>query len=522
MVAVSQWTVLVNSSSAALSKVLNVAVLLWMHQHLLKRIAPEEYSLYPAILGLTVFLPLLATLLTSGLGNFVMQAYATADHDRIGQIVSTMFPLLAGAGLIVLGLGLLAAWHADVLLNVDLQRLSDARRMLVLMVLPVALSFVTAPFSCGLWVRQKFVSINAVELGSEILRAALLLVLLLGVSTRVLWLAVASSAALTCKLLALQLLSRRALPSLRLGRSTFHAPTAGALCLFGAWSLLGQLADKLRAGMHPLILKTFATAADVATFNIGWIFYNQIYLAEYLVTRPLQPPLTALHAQGDRRRLASAYLRGGRYGLWATLLVVAPLWLYRQEFVLLYAGPAYAAAASVLGLLLLAFPLEYGNNMMVRLAYASGVLRPWAWRILVIQLLVLLTTLFVVARLRAGAVGAAATTIGVTALAQPLVMWPLGWRLAGVSAAAWLRQTLLPGLLPALAGGLAWLAAREVLPITTWPRLLADGALGAIVYVCAVAAVGLGTSETHRLLDLLGHGWARLRPRPAVPVEVEP
>ena len=502
-------TVVINSASGVTAKALNVVILLWLHQHLLKRITPEEYSLYPVILGLMVFPPILATLLTSGLGRYVLEAYVQGDERGVRRVVSTMLPFLLAAGLVVLAGGWWAAWRIDAWLRLEPERVWDARLMLGMMIVPVAVSFPVSPFSCGLWVRQKFVWINSIELGGEILRAALLLTLLLGVNTRVIWVATATMISQVVKLLVLMYASRRAVPALRWRWRDFHWPTARALTRFGFWSLIGQCADQIRAGAHPLILKNLSTAASVATFNIGWIFFHQIGLLEYIVTRPLQPALTALHAAGDRERLRRAYLCGGRYGLWGTMLLVLPLLVYRTEFVTLYAGAHYIEAGAILGLLLLTFPLEYGNNMMARLAYASGELRPWAWRMLLVQLLTVAGAVLLVGRLHMGAFGAALATLVVIAVAQPLLFWPLGLRMAGVSWREWFVATLWPGLLPGVFGIAAWYAPKMLMTVDSWPSLIACSAAGAGIYCLAVLTLGLSPGERRQLAAAL----ARVRKR---------
>jgi O-antigen/teichoic acid export membrane protein len=505
----SRRTVVINSASGVLAKAVNAAILLWLHQYLLKRITPEEYSLYPVILGLMVFPPVLATLLTSGLGRYVLEAYVQGDERGVRRVVSTMFPFLLGTGLALLAGGWCAAWRIDAWLRLAPERVWDARLMLGMMIVPVALSFPVSPFSCGLWVRQKFVWINIIELGGEILRAVLLLVLLLGVDTRVIWVAAATMVSQVAKLLTMQYASRRALPALKLRWRDYDWNMARALTGFGLWSLIGQCAERIRAGAHPLILKNLATATDVATFNIGWIFFNQISLLEYIVTRPVQPGLTALHALGDRARLRRAYLCGGRYGLWGTMLLVIPLLVYRREFVSLYAGVNYVQAGTILAVLLLTFPLEYGNNMMARLAYASGELRPWAWRMLAVQILTVIAALLLVGQLHLGAFGAALATLAVTALAQPLLFWPLGLRMAGARWREWFRATLLPGLLPGAVGAAAWYAPKLLIEVNSWLILLACTAVGAVVYVLAVARLGLRSGERREIVAAL----MRLRQR---------
>lgn len=50
-VEISKRLVLINSGSSVLAHLVNISILLWLHQYLLRRISPEEYSLYPVIVS---------------------------------------------------------------------------------------------------------------------------------------------------------------------------------------------------------------------------------------------------------------------------------------------------------------------------------------------------------------------------------------------------------------------------------------------------------------------------------------
>ena len=54
---ISKRLVMVNSASSILAKMINVSVLVWLHQYLLSRISPEEYSLYAVLVSIVVLLP---------------------------------------------------------------------------------------------------------------------------------------------------------------------------------------------------------------------------------------------------------------------------------------------------------------------------------------------------------------------------------------------------------------------------------------------------------------------------------
>jgi len=509
-VPISKRLVLINSASSLATRFVNVAVLVWLQQYLLRRISPEEYALYPVLLSVMTVLPLVSFALTSGLRRYVVEAYAVGDEERVTQIVSTMLPVLAGTAAVILAAGWVFSWHVDRVLTITPQRLWDARIMMALMVFGFAMGLALSPFEVGLYVRQRFVLANLIMIGGELVRIALLFALLFGVSARVLWVVVASVSARLSALLITQAISRRLVPALRFRRNALRWATVKELTRFSAWSFVSQIAGAIRTGSGPIILNKLATATDVTCLYLGAMFQRQIQQAVQPIWTPLEPALTAMHATGDRARLARTYLRGGRYALWAALFLAVPLIVYRRELMLLYVGSRYLQAATVMGLLLLGFPLTYGNVMLLRLAYATAQPGPVARRQIALQLVSLGLALYFVGVRGMGAVGCALAALLAAAILQPALMWPLGLRMAGVPFTTWARQTLGPGLLPAVAGLGVWIALERLIQPTGWVPLGVCAGLGATCYVVVLFSLALKPYERDELRQALGLVRSRL------------
>ena len=260
---------MINSASSLATRMLSISVLVWLQQYLLKRIEPAEYALLPVLYSVMMFAPLITTILTSGLGRYIVEAYARHDDERVTQITSTMFPILCGAGLLFLAAGWTLAWHIGSVLDIEPEYLWDARVMMALLMFSAAIRLPVAPFGTGLFVRQKFVLQNLIQVGAEVFRLSLLFILLLGVSTRVLWVITAAVSAGMIGLIVRTTISRRLVPTLRFRPSHIHWPIARELTSFGGWSFVAQVASTIRTGADALILNKLATPLDVSCFHLG-------------------------------------------------------------------------------------------------------------------------------------------------------------------------------------------------------------------------------------------------------------
>ena len=508
-VEINRWRVLLNSGSTVLTYLIGVTVVIWLQQHLLRRIGPEEYAIYPVVLGLVALLPPVATVLLGGLGRYAVEAYARGDEARLTELVSSAFPLLAAVGGTLLGLAGIVAWQADALLNIAPPWLNDARLMLLLLATSLAVRVTLMPFGLGLYVRQNFVGLSLLGLGSQAVRLTLLLVLL-SMSTRVLWVAVAAAGAEVTSAVIQTVVSRSLVPALRFRFGAFRWAAVRDLAAYGTWNAVSQLAGLARTTVQPLILIHFGTAMDVTCFGLGVMLMAEIQRLTVVVTGPLQPPLTAMHATGDYAGLQRAYLRGNRYALWAILLIVSPLIIYRREAVTLYLGENYLLAAGVMACLLAVMPLQYSNIMFFYWAAASARLRGVALRQLGVQSMTLLAAFYMVAQLKLGAMGSATAVLAAGCLSAPLVWWPQGRRISGVSAGEWLRKTIAPGILPAIAGIAVWLLLRQIVRPASWLSL---GACVFVGFACYLAVLLIFCLQPHEREDVK-HIWRTVRSRP--------
>lgn len=502
-VEISKRLVLVNSASSVAARLVNVTVLFWLHQHLLKRVPPQEYAIYPVVLAVMAFAPVFTTVFTGGISRYVVDAYARGDRDAVVGTVSSIFPVLVGCALVFLGGGLVFARYADTVLNVADELLWDARLMLLLMFASVAVEVVLTPYNLGMYVRQKFVLLNLIQVGMQLVRITILFALLFGVSTRVLWVVVATVSATLLAQIPKLLLSRRLVPELKFSWSHFTWARTRELVSFGFWVSGGQIAHTILTNADPIILNRFATPTDVGAFHVGSMFDRQIRQMNRIAGAPILPMLTAMHATGASERLRRAYLRGARYTLWVVLLMGVPLVVFREEFVNLYAGSRYASAATVILLLLGVYPIGFANVMLSKLAIAMARVREYFTRTIFIQVLNLGLTLYLVGVLDMGAVGSALSTFCTSVGSHVLLLWPLAMRLTGLSFGRAFRETVVPGCLPGAACAVVCLFLRELRSPDSWPWLVLWGAVGATAYMGALLGLSLRPEDRKDLGALL-------------------
>lgn len=488
---------LVNGLSQVVARVLNLSVLVWLQQYLLRRISPEEYSLFPVIMSAIFFMPLLTSFMNVGLTRHVTEAYAKGDNDQVTTFVSSMFPFILGAGLFMMLIGIGFSLHVDQFLNIPDGRSDEATLMMLLLVITLGVDFIFFPFRIGFNLKQRFVLLNIMRLVRDLLRMLILLILLFCVSTSVIWVVLATAISTILSVLVEVWFSRRLVPALTFRLSMVRLSEVIEPLTFGWWSFVSQAAQQIKRSSDPIILNLFSTPLEVTCFFLGSMIGNNLNSMIHLFLIPLQPQLIAMYVSGNRQRIRSAYYRINKYMMWATVLVVAPLIIFRNEIVVLYVGVEYIKAATVLMLILIPLPLYVSNVMIMRIAPAINQVRSTTSRELLSECVNMGLTIYFVAALHIGALGSALATCLVGIISQVVLFIPLSVTLLNIEVKQWLTQTLLPGLMPGMMSCVIWIVLEKYYSPQTWMSL-AFCALGGGVFYCLILLI-FGLKDFERL-----------------------
>jgi O-antigen/teichoic acid export membrane protein len=470
-VIISKRLVAVNSVSSVLARVVNFVVLLWVYQYLLRHLSAAEFAILPLVTSLMVFGPLFFSFFIGGIARYMVDAYAKDDIEGMRRVTSSLFPVLLGAAAVLLPAGLYFATHIDSVFNVAPGMVEQTRLMFTLLLLSFTFQTVIIPFTSAYAVSQRYYEKNLIDVARDLLRAGLTVALLVILGPSVFWVVVATVLAETCASLLMLARSFRIVPELGFEWRLFSFRLAREMTSFGFWTTLDRLGAILHTHAATLVLNLTGTPAEVTAYYIGATFFRQIESTIKLAAMPLLPVVTAMNALGDMDRLGAAVLRGGRYALWAALIVAVPLAIYADIFVMLYTGPDYGITA---------------------------------WVIVLFQILGFVLMLVFAQGLDLGAIGVTLALVAVTIGSQLAYFWGLCLRLTGRSFGEFAATTLLRGMLPAAVGAIAWTALRLAMPPETWGALITQGVIGACVYVLALLGLCLDLGEKRDLHHVIG------------------
>ncbi len=501
---VSKRLVVINSASSVIARLINFAVLMWVYQYLLKRLPAEEFAVLPVVTSLMVFAPLFFSFFIGGISRYTIDAYAKGDFTEARRILSSLFPVLLLAAAVFLPAGLLLAANIEKVLNIAPQMVGDARIMLTLLLVCFTYEMTVVPYKVAYAVRQRYLELNLLEVMRDLIRAVLVVVFLLTINSAVIWVVVATFIAEMVLVTVTLVRSRKLVPELYFDRHLFSFSRAREMINFGVWTTLGRLGSIMYTNAATIVLNLHGTAVDVTSYHIGATFFRQLQSTINLAAQPLQPAITAMNALADKRRLASTVLRGGRYALWVSMILAAPLIVYADAFIHLYLGDNYSKASMIIVLFMVMFPFTQPTILLPITATAMARVRAFFLPAFLFQFGGLGLMLIFVTWLGMGAIGVTLALTIITIGSQLGYFWWFSLRLTETSFATFATEVLWRGLLPAGVGTVVWVGLRLIAAPDTWVRLIGFGAAGALVYVIVLLMFCLNSSERADLRRVLG------------------
>lgn len=502
-VVISKRLVLINSLSGVVCRILRVTIIAWLYQHLLKRVSTDEFSVYALIMALMVFAPLFSTLFTSGVSRYIIDACARKDDKEVKRIVSSIVPILFLWSLSFWIFGGLFVWQVDRILSIPPAYVFDAKLMLALLFFEFGVQIFLVPFLSGFHVRQKFVLLNNIKIVGELFRIGLLMWLMYGVGTQVLWVVLSTVTTNLLVIFTCVWISVKLLPTLKFERKLFELKTASKLFSFGFWSTLNQLAYMLYISGDILILNKLSTPLDVTNFKLGTEFYVQIVALAQVAVTAFIPALTAMNATQDIDRLGRWYIKGSQYCLWASMIIACPLIVYGDIVIKFYAGSTYNSATFIMIWFLFLLPFTQSIRLISPLAVAKAKLQMLSIANISVQLVKLGVTLVFVYYLGLGGKGCAISSFLVVAISCIAVYWPLSTRLTSTNLKRYYFEVIWLGLLPTVGTLVVAYLLRSYQTPNNWFDLIVHFGLCGVSYAIILFLFCLKQNQRNELLKAL-------------------
>ncbi|MDP3518322.1 MAG: oligosaccharide flippase family protein [Pseudohongiella sp.] len=472
-----------NIVSSIGAKILYLATRFSLPPIILASISLEEYGLWAIAFILIAYLGMGAFGVSNVYVRYVAQYHADGETDRIGDLLSTglmLVTLFAVVTLIALwfGLPVVLTWF-----SIPEHLLQTAFVLLFGTVAVFMLDLSLGAFVYVLTGLQKIVLQNRIWIASFLLETVLVVVfMLMGLGVLGLLYAFALRYALSISLSVWACF--RALPGLRISPLRFNRAHLNLYIHFGGILQISGLLGMFLRSVEKLIAGLFIGVHAVGLFDIAQKFPVMTTSIPSSINASCLPTMTQMHVQGRQQEVSHLYLGSARQVNLLTGFFMGLMAAFAAPLITAWLGadPDLALAPLILSCFTLPFQLNVVTGAASNIYRATGqpareLLYPLSQLLLV---LVLTGTGFAVFGVQVGVIVASVAT---SMILSALLYCAYTNRYMNISQLVFLRQVLLPGVIPYLTG-----FALFVL-FTPWLASVVDSRTGSLLVVLTAGTV---------------------------------
>jgi len=443
-------------------------------------------------------------LLELGLGGttvvFVARHASTSDDGALNRTVNTSFVVLSALGVVALIVAVALSAVLPGAIHVSGHLRGDARWLLILLGLDMAVSIPMDTFGGGLIALQRYDLLNFTLIAVSVSQAISWVLILtngggliaLGITTIVI-----SLAGQFTRLV----LFRRLLPNLKLSRRMVDWSLLRTYAPLSAWNAIGDFLESFLLYLNVLILSLVRNVGTAGMFSVGERMAMLGGKLSFPMSDAYFPHIAELSGKDDVVAVKEAAILGSRLVTGATIPLCLVTGILAQSALRVWVGPAFEGVTPAVRILTVTGALESMAIMMRTTLIGSAA--PKVPALTVVAQTVVDVTLAVVLGIHLGMIGVALASLIATVVYVGTLV-PIACRKLTISPFS-LFNGLARSHLVALvvAGAVGWSLSRPLLTyVSSHGRFAGLGLLAttgvAILAVYLVIFVFAGLSRTER------------------------
>jgi len=459
----------------------------------------SAYGLWVLAASITFYFSMLNLGYGYALVKYVAEFRAHRDARSLNEVMSTMFFVFAGIGLIAFALAAVIALNLQNLFNVSADQVATGRTVLLVISAYIALGFPFSVFGALMNGFQRKYLNGIIGMSTSILVAIVnVVVLLMGYG--LVELVIATTAVRILSYFGYRLNAYRVFPALRVNAGYVRLSRLKELTGFSAYMMLIDLANKLNYATDTVVIGIFMNTLAVAIWAVAQRLIELTQRLTDQLNGALFPVVVDSATLGNVDRLKVVLLQGTRLSLAMVLPIATGLALLAEPVVLLWVGPQFTASIPIIHILAAVVTFRVGNATATTLLKGAGHHRLLALSNLGIGVANVALSVFLVRKY--GLQGVAAGTLIPLSLVSIFVLFPAACRRAGISIAEAVVSGVWPAIWPAVCMAAFLAFSRKYFApgfISTVVQAVSAGLLYAILFL----SLAIGRTERNWYLAKL-------------------
>jgi O-antigen/teichoic acid export membrane protein len=502
------WNLVAGTATRYLLLAVNVCLGIFLMPYTMRHLGTTEYGLWMLVASITAYFQLLDLGYGSGLLRHLAAADAQGDVALVNRLLSTFVIVYAGIGLLAgAGIASLAVWALPRFPRLAPAQITEARFVLAVLGVRVALGFPMTVFGAAITARQRFALTNIVAIAAALLSGALTFaVLALGYRVRAV--VVGSTAVSLASYVAYAWAARRAFPELKLRASAFSTPLVRRVTAFSIYTFVIDVAVQINFNVDNVVIGAAIGTAAVAVFAVALRladFQRQVCNQLNGLMFPIVVRFNTSDESRALERLRAMMIDGTRIALTLVFGVTVCLMTFAEPLISRWMGPGFGASVLPLYVLAVAGVVLVGQGPADNILLGTGRHRLVAYVALGEALTNLVLSVVLVRYY--GILGVAIGTAVPVVLANALILLPAACRQVQLTLRTFIRTVAVAPAVGAAIAAVAGVSLRSAFPPQSIAAVVVEGTSVGAAYLIAVWLFGFDRVVRARYVAYARHAF---------------
>ena len=460
----------------------------------------NEYGLYQLVQSVVNYLNLMNFGFSGAYIRFYSRARAQEGPEGIARLNGMFLRIFLAITLVCVLAGIFLVSHIQLLgEKLTSAEYVTARKLMILLILNLAVSFPNTVFTVHIAARERFVFKQGVTILNYVLIPLCNLpVLYMGLGS-----VGVAGVTLGLAVLRLGLNMGYCLAKLKMrfvfGR--FDRTLLVSLVGFTFFIFLSDVVDQMNTNVDKFLLGRIIGTGAVAIYSVGFELSTYFTFCSWVIPEMFVPETHRIAVEEkDDRKLTEMFARIGRYNNYVLMLVLTGFILAGKPFIRLWVGEGYEVSYSAGVILMLARYIPAVQTMGISIQNAKDMHRPRAVIYFIIACINVLVSIGLI-RLW-GVVGTSLGTLAAVALGAGLFMNLYYHRRIGLNVFVFWKALTRWIFLAAILCGAVRVMTRNI-SLDSWPELIGFVLIYAVLYLALLWTLGMRKTEKAEIRELI-------------------
>ncbi len=309
----------VNIATNMLSMLITLAMNFCLTPYIVKHLGEEASGFTQLANNFVTYASLLATTLNFMGARFMSIEYHKGHKEKVNQYYAS---LGLGNVLVILVLfvaGFFCIHNLENLVNIETANAEDVKILFAFVFGSYFLSLITSVFSTSLFIKNRLLYTNLINIGVHILRFAVVMTLFYTLEPHIYYVSLVDFALAGLSMLAHFVLKQKILPDVRFRLRNFRILYIRRLLVSGIWDTVSQCGNILMTGLDLLITNLFISPLEMGVLSIAKTVPTNIMRLGKLINRNFAPNLTIAYATDGK----NAVLKNLRWAIRISSVIIS-------------------------------------------------------------------------------------------------------------------------------------------------------------------------------------------------------